>query len=163
MHGVSRYGGEKRSRELRNAAARLTRHIVDSLQALGDDSRIIVMGDLNDDPINESVEKYLKTSGSKKNIPEGYLYNPMYEMHKSGIGSLAYRDNWNLFDQIIISSEYLNKDQATLKFHSAKVFNDEFLKVQDGRYKGYPKRTFVGNTFQGGYSDHFPVYILLYR
>ena len=32
---------------------------------------------------------------------------------------------------------------------------------KEGQYKGYPLRTFVGTNFQGGYSDHFPVYIYI--
>ena len=40
-------------------------------------------------------------------------------------------------------------------------FNKPFLLQTEGNFAGYPLRTFVGNNFMGGYSDHFPVYLLL--
>jgi hypothetical protein len=68
-----------------------------------------------------------------------------------------------LFDQIIISASLLKEQQHAFRFYSAKVFNKNFIMQQDGQYKGYPFRTFVGNTFQGGYSDHFPAYMFLVK
>ena len=90
------------------------------------------------------------------------MFNPMYKLYKDGIGSLAYRDKWNLFDQIIISQGLLGND-STYKFYKARVFNKPFLKQKEGRYKGYPWRTFAGGVYIGGYSDHFPVYIMLIK
>lgn len=162
-HWPSRWGGEKNSRHLRIAAAQLSRSIIDSIDNIYPDAKIILMGDLNDDPSDVSIKKYLKTSSKKDKIPKGYLYNPMEEMHKKGIGSLAYRDAWNLFDQLILSSSLVTGDHSSYQFHAAKVFNKQFLVQEEGRYKGYPFRTFGGGTYLGGYSDHFPVYIFLIR
>ncbi|NPA35534.1 MAG: endonuclease/exonuclease/phosphatase family protein [Chlorobi bacterium] len=162
-HWPSRRGGEARSRHLRDAAAQLTRSLVDSILNIDSKAKIAVMGDLNDDPINESLMVYLRAVGDKKKLKEGDMYNPMYKMYKKGIGSLAYRDNWNLFDQIIISQAFLGNDYSTYKFRVAHVFNDKMLINKTGRYKGYPHRTYVGDTYKAGYSDHLPVYIIILK
>jgi hypothetical protein len=120
------------------------------------------MGDLNDDPTNISIKNGLKAARKKRTAKITGLYNPMYDFYRRGIGSNAYRDNWSLFDQIIISEGLLN-DKNGYHFFKANVFNKRFLIQKTGQYKDYPFRTFSGNSFQGGYSDHFPVYMYLIK
>jgi hypothetical protein len=144
-------------------AADLTRHIVDSIQATDANAKIIVMGDLNDDPINESVKKHLNATGNLTKLKADQMYNPYYDLYKKGIGSLAYRDKWNNFDQIIVSPSLTGDDKSNYKLYKARIFNKPFLLNTEGRYKGYPFRTFAGGAYAGGYSDHFPVYILLIK
>lgn len=162
-HWPSRYGGEARSRPLRIAAAQLTRHIIDSIQQTDAKAKIVLLGDLNDDPINESLTRYINAQGEKEEVDVTSMFNPYYNMFKKGVGSLAYRDAWDNFDQIIVSPGLLETDSSTLIFHSAKIFNANFLTQTKGQFRGYPKRTFAGGIYQGGYSDHFPVYILLIK
>ncbi|MCD4698587.1 MAG: endonuclease/exonuclease/phosphatase family protein [Bacteroidales bacterium] len=162
-HWPSRSGGEKRSRPKRNAAGLLCRHIVDSLLAINANAKIIVMGDLNDDPVNPSVKEHLRAKGKEKDLEEGDLFNPMFKLYKDGIGSLAYRDAWNMFDQVIVSQGLLGEDKSGFKYYKAKVYNKNFLKQKEGAYAGYPWRTFAGGRYIGGYSDHFPVYVFLIR
>lgn len=163
LHYPSRRGGEKASRPRRAEAADLTRHIVDSILNQNADAKIIVMGDLNDDPTDPSVLKHLNSTGKKANVKEKVLFNPMFDLHKQGIGSLAYRDQWNLFDQILLSASFLHESKDSYRFYKAFIFNKPFLGQQEGRFKNYPFRTYVGDTFIGGYSDHFPAYIFLIR
>ncbi|MCA1758040.1 MAG: endonuclease/exonuclease/phosphatase family protein [Bacteroidales bacterium] len=162
-HWPSRRGGEKASRPLRNEAARLTKSLTDSLMVIDPDSKIVIMGDLNDDPVNQSVKRILGAVDSPSKVREGGLFNAMYPLFKKGVGSLAYRDAWNLFDQLIVSEPLLRSGQDGYRFLTARVYNKEFLTQQDGQYRGYPFRTYVGSTYQGGYSDHFPVYIILVK
>ena len=162
-HWPSRSGGEKKSRPKRNAAGKLSRFIVDSLLTLNKNAKIIVMGDLNDDPVNPSVKEHLRAKGKESQLEEGDLFNPMYKMYQDGIGSLAYRDSWNIFDQVIISQALMGEDKSDYKFYKAKVYNKNFLLQKDGRYAGYPFRTFAGGIYLGGYSDHFPVFIYLIK
>ncbi|HBY67779.1 MAG TPA: endonuclease, partial [Flavobacteriaceae bacterium] len=84
------------------------------------------------------------------------------EMYNKGIGTLAWRDSWNLFDQVIISKELLERDYSSYRFYKAGIYNKSYLANPRGRYKGYPYRSFTGG-FTGGYSDHFPVYIFLVK
>ena len=104
-HWPSRSGGEKRSRSKRIKAAKLNRQIIDSIFSDDPYAKIITMGDLNDDPTNPSVKDHLNAKRKVSNLDIKELYNPMEDLAKQGYGSLAYRDSWNLFDQIIISTE----------------------------------------------------------
>lgn len=163
MHWPSRRGGEKRSKPLRGRAAALCRSIVDSLYSADPNAKIIAMGDLNDDPTNESLTKILQARPSVEKTKKGELHNTMYRWFKDGVGSLAWGDSWSLFDQIIVSEPLLGKDFTTYKFYKSGVFNEDFLKQKGGQYAGYPLRTYSGGTFTGGYSDHFPTYIFLLK
>lgn len=163
LHWPSRRGGEKRSAPKRAAAADVTRHIFDSILNINPNAKIICMGDLNDDPIDKSVKTHLNVTGTKEDAILPKLYNPMEELYKKGIGSLAYQDKWNLFDQIIMTPEFLNSDKSSYRFHKAHIYNKTYLTQKEGKFKGYPFRTYVGNTYMGGYSDHFPVYIYLIK
>ena len=156
-HWPSRSGGEARSAPNRIHGAKLVRTFVDSLTAIDPQTKIIVMGDLNDDPNSSSIKNYLRARTRIKETSPGELFNPMADYYRRGIGSNAYRDSWSLFDQIILSSGYTDCDSGYC-FYKAYVFNKRFLVQPSGKYKGYPFRTFGGDKYQGGYSDHFPVY-----
>ncbi|WP_347373453.1 endonuclease/exonuclease/phosphatase family protein [Aequorivita sp. Q41] len=161
-HWPSRSGGEQRSRLKRIHAAKLNIQIIDSLFSENPYAKIITMGDFNDDPTSPSIKKVLKTKSAREKMSLKELYNPMEKMHKKGMGTLAYRDAWNLFDQIIISTELAKKDFTSYRFYKAGIFNKNYLQTPNGQYKGYPFRSFV-NGYTGGYSDHFPVYIYLIK
>ncbi|MCI5054786.1 MAG: endonuclease/exonuclease/phosphatase family protein [Flavobacteriales bacterium] len=162
-HWPSRRGGEKRSMPKRILAAQLAKGIIDSLKLDDPKAKVIFMGDLNDDPNSPSVKKYMMATGNKKKLIGDALYNPMQEYYNKGIGTLAWRDSWNLFDQLIMTQSLLHDDPSTFKYYGAKVFNQSYLQQSSGRFKGYPFRTFVGSDFKGGFSDHFPVYLFLIR
>ena len=162
-HWPSRRGGQAKSNPKRIAAAKLNKRIIDSLQHLNPNAKIITMGDFNDDPTNDSLKKILKTKADKNKVKGKNLFNPMEEMVRRGIGSLAYRDNWNLFDQIILSAPFLNKDFLSWQYYKTGVYNPTYLQNPRGRYKGYPFRSFANGHYTGGYSDHFPVYVFLIK
>ncbi|WP_073552399.1 endonuclease [Elizabethkingia meningoseptica] len=160
-HWPSRYGGK--SSELREHAASIVRKVVDSLYAADQQAKIVIMGDLNDDPVDKSVRVVLGAKKYQNEVEKGGLYNTMWQHYDRGVGSLGYQGKWNLFDQIIISEPLLGEDRSSLKFWKSEIFNPEFLITQEGRYKGYPYRTFSGNVFQNGFSDHFPTLIYLVK
>ncbi len=162
-HWPSRAGGEKRSAPARMAAARTVRYIIDSLLIINPDSKIVVMGDLNDDPNNNSITKGLKAGGEVNKLHQDELFNPWVTLYKKGIGTLAYQDAWSLFDQIIISSSFLDKKRQGFFFYKNNIFKADYLIENTGRYKGYPKRSYNGDVYRGGYSDHFPTYIVLLK
>ena len=162
-HWPSRRGGEKRSAPKRAAAADLGRHIVDSLLARNPNARILHMGDLNDDPIDASMQKHLRVVGDKQHVNGTLLYDPMMDLYQKGIGSLAWQDSWNLLDQISLSPELVTGAGGRYSYHSVHIFNEPYLRQKDGAFAGYPLRTYVGTEYQGGYSDHFPVFVVLTR
>lgn len=162
-HWPSRRGGEAASAPLRAIAAAVSKRIIDSLMAVNPKTRVIDMGDLNDDPTSPSVVDVLNAKGDKKDVGLTGIYNPFVSFYKKGIGSLGYQDSWNLFDQIMLSGAFLQDDDSQWRFYKAEVFNKEFLKNQFGQYKGYPHRSFDGNNWINGYSDHFPTLVYLVR
>ncbi|MCM4163909.1 MULTISPECIES: endonuclease/exonuclease/phosphatase family protein [unclassified Arenibacter] len=162
-HWPSRSGGEAKSRPYRIAAAKLNKRILDSISKIHPDTKIIGMGDFNDDPMDDSFKKILKAKGKVAKLEKGDLFNPMEMLFKKGIGSLAYRDRWNLFDQIYITANITQESQYRYRFWKAGIYNPTYLIDKKGQYKGYPLRTYAGGNYIGGYSDHFPVYIHLIK
>ena len=165
IHWPSRRGGEAKSRPKRIEAAKLSKTIIDSLRVSDPNAKVVLMGDFNDDPISPSIKDFLQAKMDVNNVNTGDLYNTMGIHYKKGIGTLAYRDQWNLFDQFIVTSSLLDqkKNYNDLTFYRSVVFNKPFLKNKKGNFKGYPFRTYAGSTFMGGYSDHFPVYLFLVK
>ena len=164
-HWPSRRGGKIRSEPKRMKAAYVVREVVKKILAEQDDAKIIIMGDFNDDPIDKSIIKGLigsRTRQSNDTIP---LFNPMEKLYRKGLNTLAYRDGLNLFDQMILSKtfrgEFLSSQGFTL--YMAGIYNPEYITKNNGKYKGYPFRSFENNRFVGGFSDHFPVYLYLVK
>lgn len=151
-HWPSRRGGESQSAEKRIWASTVCKKIMDSVMNEHLGAKFIVMGDFNDNPNNRSI-KMLK------------MINPFLKMYQNGIGSIAYKDSWSLFDQILLSSNWKQTDSDTngefyLNNYKPIVYkNIEMIEMQ-GKYQGYPKRTYNGNEFRGGFSDHFPVALI---
>lgn len=162
-HWPSRSGGEAESVFKRDAAADLCLSVVQNIYKEEPGARIIIMGDLNDDPVDESLIKHLKIKTKPENVKPGDLFDPMWQLFHDGFGSLAYMDNWNLFDQIIVSSSLMDKNSGDYRFLKARVFKKDFIIQKEGQYAGYPFRTYGGGVYQGGYSDHLPVYLFLVK
>ena len=163
-HWPSRSGGEERSRAGRMAAAELNKKIIDSLQNKYKNAKIITMGDFNDDPHDDSMKKILNAKKYIEDVKTNGIYNPMEViLSDQGIGSNAYRDVWQLFDQILVTEPFLNKKYDSYQFYKAGIFNKSYLINKAGRYKGYPFRSFSWGSFTGGYSDHLPPYIYLIK
>ncbi len=162
-HWPSRSGGEKRSRPFRNAAAKVCKDTIDEIIKVDPNAKIYVMGDLNDDPTSPSVKKILQGVNKEDKVTKNNMFNPYFDFFRKGIGTLAYRDAWSLFDQILMTKPCLKGKTEGYFFYKAKIFNKKFLRQKTGQYKNYPFRTFGGGEYQGGYSDHFPVYIVLLK
>ncbi len=165
-HWPSRLGGQEQSSYLREAAAALAKHIADSVLRVDPNQGIIIMGDLNDDPMNKSCAEVLKARPNMKDVVSANdIYNPFWEKLAKGIGTLAYKGAWNLFDQIVMTQYFLKhfneKSKPQLTFVRADVLNKEFLRTSDGDRQGYPLRTYSSGVFLNGYSDHFPTQIFL--
>jgi hypothetical protein len=143
----------------------LCKSICDSIYLKEPKAKIIIMGDLNDDPYNHSCKDVLKARKHREEVePQGY-FNTMWQMLDRGIGSLAYNGSWNLFDQIIINEPLMNEkiESGKWTYWKAQIFNKPFLTVQEGKDKGTPLRTTKGGVWQNGYGDHYPTMIYLIR
>lgn len=162
-HWPSRLGGQEQSSYLREAAASLNKHIADSLWAIRPNQGVIVMGDLNDDPQDKSCAVALGAVKDMKKATVHGFFNPWWKMLDKGIGTLAYKGQWNLFDQIIVSGTLLEQNSDGLRYWKCQVNNFDFLKGDTGNRQGYPLRTYSGGVFLNGYSDHFPTEIFLIK
>ncbi len=160
-HWPSRRGGQQASEPNRIEAGKLGRRIIDSLFTDNPEAKIILMGDLNDDPNNLAVTEYIKAKGKQAKLEKGDMYNTLYKTWKKGNGTLAYRGTWNLFDQIIISQSFLDESQVGYTLHTAEIFKKKYMIQQEGNYADYPLRTFAAGQYTNGYSDHFPTYVIL--
>ena len=162
-HWPSRLGRQERSSYLREAAAELSKHIADSLWRIRPNQGVIIMGDLNDDPQDKSCAVALGAKKDQKDVGPHGFFNPWWRVLDKGIGTLAYKSQWNLFDQIIVSGTLLKHNDAALQYSSCKVNNFDFLFDTEGQRKGYPKRTYASGAWLNGYSDHFPTIIFLHK
>lgn len=164
-HWPSRRGGKTRSDPKRMKAAFLVKNLITTILGKDPKARILIMGDFNDDPMDNSIKQGLLLPSDFEKQLEWSLFNPMEKMHKKGMNTLAYRDGLNLFDQILISSPLYKKeaDQDGYHFYRAGIYNPNYLIVQHGRYKGYPYRSFENNRYSDGFSDHYPVFVELIK
>jgi len=158
-HWPSRRGED--SSPLRERAGAICKHIADSIYNADPKAGVIIMGDMNDDPKDKSTAIALDAKRNMEDVKPGGLFNTMWQLHDSGLGTLQYRGTWNLFDQIIISQNLLKEGKSNLHFIEASIYNEDYLIQKSGNYQGYPLRTFSGSTFLNGYSDHFPTLIYL--
>ncbi len=152
----------------RELGTRQVRAIKDSLMLADSNRKVIVMGDMNDDPTDKSMHEALSAKADIDKVGSGDMYNPWYNiLAKEGRGTLCYSGSWNLFDQIVVTPNMLNKngakDYSTLKYWSCQIFTRPYLFQTEGKYKGYPKRTTAGGVWQDGYSDHLPVVVYLLK
>ena len=164
-HWPSRYGGEETSRATRDTAAMLCRSICDSIYLREPRAKIVIMGDLNDDPFNHSCAEVLGAKKERKDVGEQGFFNTMWQLLDRGIGSLAYNGSWNLFDQIIISEPLMNAERSSSQwsYWKPEIFNKPFLTVQEGKDKGTPLRTHKSGVWLDGYGDHYPTIIYLIK
>jgi len=151
-HWPSRREGEKESAPKRFESAKKANEVLVKLHDNHSDPKVIVMGDFNDNPNDESV-KFLTNEQS--------LFNPMETLFSYEEGSLNHKFKWNLFDQIMITTNFFETKKDACKFDEAHIFGDKFLTQYNGKFEGHPYRTYVGKKYKGGFSDHFPVFIIL--
>lgn len=150
----------------REEGGRQLRELKDSLMREDPGVKLIIMGDMNDDPQDKSMAEQLGARREMKDVesPDG-LWNPWWNVLASGMGTLKYKGAWNLFDQIIVSHSLLDpkgkKNYKSLKLMDYEIFLRDYLMQTSGKYEGYPLRTHSGGEWLDGYSDHLPTVIYL--
>ena len=164
-HWPARSGGEARSLPRRNAAAKVLKQQMDSVRLQDPTAKLFAMGDFNDDPVNTSLKNILGAVATPKDLSaENPYLNLMYPLFKRGVASLAYQDAPNLFDQIIVSGNLISNEVGKeYSVYKTEVFAPPYLINREGNWKGYPLRSWNGDQFTGGYSDHFPAFVVVQR
>jgi len=149
-HWPSRRAGANSTGHKRIKAAEKNREIIAQIKEENSNARIIVMGDFNTDPTSKPIALLKNTD----------LFNPMELLLTRYEGSLNYKSEWNLFDQILISHNFLQLHGNSFRFKKSGIYNKRELKEPKGRFKGNPFRTYAGKKYLGGISDHFPVFVI---
>jgi len=160
-HLPSRRGGADKSAESRLTAALVARHIVDSIQKINPMAKIIIMGDMNDEPTDASLLDGLQAKPTPEEAKNGKLFNPMAALKAAGEGSYMYNKKYDMIDNMIVSEGLLSGKGFMYVEKSATIFKPDWIQEQNEKYKGSPWRTYAGSKYLGGYSDHFPVYLKL--
>ncbi len=146
----------------RELGGKQVKAVKDSLLRVNPSIKVLVMGDMNDDPTNKSMKECLSAKANIDEVGEDDMYNPWYNiLVKEGRGTLQYQGKWNLFDQIVMTPNLLDKtgskDFSELKYWKNQIFRRDYLFQESGKYKGNTKRTTAGGVWLNGYSDHLPV------
>jgi hypothetical protein len=151
----------------REEGGRQIRELKERLQKQDPNIKILIMGDMNDDPQDKSMAVSLGAKRKIKDVPKNGLYNPWWDVLASGKGTLQYDGKWNLFDQIILSQNLLHQegasDYGTLKLRKHEIFRRDYLFQKEGKYKGNTLRTHAGGAWLDGYSDHLPTVVYLMK
>jgi len=161
-HWPSRYGGYMATIPKRNYAANVLRSAIDSVRAIDQKASILLMGDFNDGPYEQSMRDHLGAMVDTVAIHHDDLLNLTAGFdHDSSIGTLKYKGNWDVFDQLIVSSNMMDgRSGIRVSIKGAQIHKPDFLFREDETYLGIkPNRTYLGYRYQGGYSDHLPVYL----
>ena len=141
--------------------------VKDSLLRDDPQVKLLIMGDMNDDPQDPSMAKCLGAKREISEVGDGDLYNPWWNELAAGNGTLQFQGAWNLFDQIILSPSLLNRDGqddvSSLKLCGHQVFRRDYLIQQSGTYWGNTLRTHAGGQWLDGYSDHLPTLVYLVK
>lgn len=162
---VNHWPSRSAASSVRERAAVLVRAVKDSLQRRHSGAKVIIMGDMNDNPDDRSMSVCLGAKRCKKDVESSAgLYNPWWNiLRNEGLGTLKYKGKWNLYDQIVVTGSLLNEKGGKLRYHKSEIFCRDYLLHKEGRYKGMPKRTHASGMWLNGYSDHLPVIIYLVR
>lgn len=159
-HWPSRSLDTRWSEPKRMAAAKVTRHILDSLRLGNPGADIVTMGDFNDEPENRSIKEVLGSSFDADKVRrEGkhLLYNCWSGY--SGIGSYSYHGKWSRIDQILLSSGLLDKRGFSMRDNAFRCFVFSKMLDNSGK-KTWP--TYEKQIYKGGYSDHLPLLLKLH-
>jgi endonuclease/exonuclease/phosphatase family metal-dependent hydrolase len=157
-HWHSRAEGQKETEPKRIIAAKSLRFQVDSIFRLNRNAKIIVMGDMNDEPENVSIKNYLGAKQPAAKASAGQLYNLCFEDARQGHGTIYYRGRLLMFDNLIVSGGLINNKKGWIaNIGSATVFHQPWMEYRNKNGKIAPNRTYSGNKYLGGVSDHFPV------
>ncbi len=156
-HWPSRSGGQEKSEVNRITAASILKSKIDSILSKDANAKFLCMGDFNDHPDNKSITETLGARGDRT----GSMFNLMASMHGNGSGSYWYKGEWGALDQVMVSFNWIdsNKGWTVNETGSARFVKDDVLMFKDNQGVARPNRTYAGDDYKGGYSDHLPAVV----
>jgi hypothetical protein len=167
-HLPSRAGDKKGSSQLRERGGEIMYNHAMKMQQKYPGIKIVCMGDMNDNPTDASMAVYLHGKENLQDVTETDFFSPFISLLKAGYGSLAYQGVWSIYDLVLVNNALANAPDGGLKIrllgkkgYYGRVYKKPYMTTQKGQYKGYPFRTFSNGSFIGGYSDHYPTFIVI--
>ncbi len=162
-HWPSRYSGLLETKDLRKAAASLLKEKVDELNMKYKSPKIVILGDFNDNPEDETLSVVLQAGKVESTIADEKLYNLFFDFKRDNQGSLKFQSQWFVFDQVIVSGSLISNNSGLyVRPENAKILALPFLLEDDKKFGGKkPFRTYYGFSYNGGFSDHLPVLLRL--
>ncbi len=157
-HLPSRSDGEKETEPRRMHVAALMKEQVELIEKKEENASFILMGDMNDEPSNKSMAQSLGAQPIGNSAEAGILYNCFSKFQLDGLGSYRYRGDWNMLDQIIISGNLI-QGKNNPNYSEAGIFQASWMMYKDDKYGISPSRTYGGDRYFGGYSDHLPIFV----
>lgn len=155
-HWPSRRGGEEESEHKRLAAANILKAKIENIYLGEPYARVVVMGDFNDNPTDQSILDLENVNKKSKTQP---LVNLMETHWDKKEFTLKFNGEGDIFDQFIVSENLLDvKSKYMVRHSAAQIFSPEWLLFNHPKYGTIPNRTYASGKWTGGYSDHLPVY-----
>ena len=154
-HWPSRIGGDEKTEPKRMLAASVLKKKVDLLLTLDPIAKIIIMGDMNDEPVNKSLQQ---TLGAESPQSGAKLVNLMFPDDEAGLGTYFYSGNWNMLDHLVVSQEMISGKQVRVENQKGNIYSSPWMIFTNKNGDKTPNRTYVGKKYVEGVSDHFPVY-----
>ena len=162
-HWPSRRGGAKAEKQRLGAGSQLHELVYSSAGADGRTDDVLILGDFNDDPFDDSVREGLHAVRSRNAVLNRrtgqLLYNPTWRFFgETDLGTTYYNRHWrwHLFDQVIVSRGLLDEQGFRLDENSLAIYAPAELRDDKNR-----PRWFRGKNALTGYSDHFPIHGVL--
>lgn len=154
-HWPSRIGGDEKTEPKRVQAASVLKNKVDEVLGADPNARIIIMGDMNDEPSNKSLQE---TLGAKSPDSGAKLVNLMMPDDQKGLGTYFYSGNWNMLDNLVVSNAIITGKKTKVENNKGEIYRADWMIFTNKNGDKTPNRSYVGDKYVGGVSDHFPVY-----
>lgn len=154
-HWPSRIGGDEKTEPKRILAASVLKRKVDELMTADPNARVIIMGDMNDEPANKSLQE---TLGAKSPDSGAKLVNLMMPDDLKGLGTYFFSGGWNMLDNLVVSKGMINGKKVKVENNKGEIYQSDWMIFTNKNGDKTPNRSYVGDKYVGGVSDHFPVY-----
>lgn len=159
---------EKLSAKYRMKVAQTLRHYADSVMHHRNCPYLLLTGDFNSWYPEKDLLQGLGVQLPDSSVSRTQLYILSHNLSASSTitGTYRFQGEWNQLDHFIVSGSFLSPwpgRTLSTRIRECRIVNLPFLLKKVKNKSLYtPYRTFLGNYYQGGFSDHLPLVLDLY-
>jgi hypothetical protein len=161
-HWPSRRGGVLAGEPIRAGIASMIRQVSDSVGMISSGrARVLIMGDFNCTPEDNIMRKLVNHASDDCGENSICLFNLAGQPGNTVRGTYKFNGTWEIIDQMVASGYLLECRQGVgLDSLGFNIFSPDFLLCNDIKFTGSaPFSTYRGYRYQGGISDHLPIFI----